>query len=280
MDGEMFFRIINSSERAVNAILHQVDIYYTEKREEKIDKRTGEPRRDKDGNIIYRRLFPCRGSLEKIQGLIQNQILGVITYPEYVQGGVKGRSYATNARMHMGKRYKLHTDIQSFFPSISYEMVYLALRRQGFRKPVAKLITKLATYKGFVPQGTRTATSLANLVFFHFADQKIYSLCKIHNITYTRFVDDIFCSSPTDFKPLIPEILALITEPGFSISPNKTGYGTSPIIITGVLTKNNVLDVPEDWGQKVNDPNRSEKSRQGLINHRKYVRKVSKRKKG
>jgi len=279
MDEEKFFYIVKSNKDEVEGIFGKVDSFYTEKKEEKIDGRTGEPRRDQDGNIIYRTLYPCKGRLRKIQENLQKHVLGIIKYPTYVQGGVKRRSYATNARMHLGKKYKMHTDIRNFFPSISNEMVFQVLIKQGFYPSVAHYITKLTTYKGQVPQGTKTATSLANLVFFHLADQQINDLCKKNNITYTRFVDDIFCSSQADFKSLIPEILALITEPGFKISHNKTGYGTSPVIITGVLTKNNVLDVPGNWEQKLNDPNRSEKSRQGLVNHRNYVKKVSKRKK-
>jgi RNA-directed DNA polymerase len=278
MDEEKFFQIIKSTAQTVDTIFANIDDYYIEKKEPKKDGRTGEDRRDRNGNILYRTLYLSREPLKKIQELIHLRILGVISYPEYVQGGVRRKSYATNARTHLGKKYKMQTDIKNFFPSISHKMVFEALVHQGFHIPVARLITKLATYKGHVPQGTTTATSIANLVFYHLADKKIDDFCKRNAISYTRYVDDIICSSQTDFKALISEILKMITDSGFRISHNKTGYGTSPMIITGVLTKNNVLDVPEDWEKKVNDPNRSEKSREGLMNHREYIKRVSKRK--
>ena len=103
-------------------------------------------------------------------------------------------------------------------------MVFKALLKQGFRPSVAHLMTKLLTYKGFVPQGTSTASDLANLVFFHFADQKIFSLCKEQEITYSRYIDDIFCSSPVDFKPVLPE-------------PEGMGVGVRSSLMSGSLPR-------------------------------------------
>ena len=71
------------------------------------------------------------------------------------------------------------------------KVVFNALITQGFRPTIAHYITKLTTFKGQVPQGTATSTSLVNLVFFHNVDLKLNKYCTLNEITYSRFVDDI-----------------------------------------------------------------------------------------
>jgi len=277
MKEDKFFKILGTTKEELNCILFEIDTFYTEWKRDKLDNKTGTPRKDKDGNILYRKIYPSSGRLKEIQRSLRTKILNKITYPDYIQGGVKGKSFATNARLHKGKKYKFCTDLKQFFPSVTNKLVFKALKMQGFNTTIASYITKLTTYKGFIPQGTSTADALANLVFYHLKDKEIYQLCQTHNITYSRYIDDLIFSSSTCFKPVTLIIVNIIKQDDiFRINHRKTTYTSSPVEITGVLTKNNLIDVPSIWHLKIEDPSRSEKSIEGLKNNRKYIRRISK----
>ena len=80
-------------------------------------------------------------------------------------------------------------------------MVYNTLVEKGFSPDVASVITKLTTFKGHLPQGAPTSTTLANLVFLP-TGLKLNEIAKQHNLRFTIFVDDVTFSSHNDFKHL------------------------------------------------------------------------------
>lgn len=184
-----FLRILKIEDNALELILHDLDSYYFKKEEPKFDQ-GGNPRLDSNGIQLKRILHPSKGKLKQIQRSLEYKIFKYIKYPEYVQGGIKKKSGVTNAKIHKGNKFKFLTDIKMFFPSIDNEKVYQALTSRGINPQVANKITKLTTYKGMVPQGAPTSTSIANLVF-HPIDQKLLKICNRENITYSRFVDDL-----------------------------------------------------------------------------------------
>lgn len=189
-----------------------------------------------DGKRI---LYPCYGRLKEIQQRIKSRILDNIELPDFLYGGVKGKTNITNAKRHQGNKYKFTTDIKKFFPSISWHLVYGMFLANGFSHDISSLLTKLTTYKGMLPQGCKTSTSIANLVFIP-VDIEINSFCKQKNITYTRFVDDIGMSSPKNFKSFTDYLLEFIRKANFRISQKKTLYGTK-VSITGIEPANNSL---------------------------------------
>lgn len=229
----MYFpSIIGKSEKELNRIIEKLDDYYKEWSKIKKDKETGLPKKDKNGNYKTRVVRESKGIIKEIQGKISNKILKLIKLPKNIKGGVKGESNITNARIHKGNRYIFTTDLENFFPSIKVGKVYETLLSLGFNKLTTHYITRFSTWKGEVPQGIKTSTYIANLIFLE-TDYKLIEFCKKNNIRYTRFVDDLAFSSQIDFGDKIFHILEIIQQSRFRINWRKTKYEGKQIL-TGI----------------------------------------------
>ena len=151
-------------------------------------KKSGEPRV----------CFDARPALKDVQGRIKVLILRRVTYPGYLTGGLPHQDYLENARRHQSPRVMLNDDVEDFFPSISAAIVG-DIWRYFFHFPadVAHTLTLLTTRRGELPQGARTSSYLANLVFWAIEPQVVQKLREM-GFSYSRYVDDITISSKTD----------------------------------------------------------------------------------
>ena len=233
--------------KEINSILNNVDNFYREKIEIKKDK-FGKPKLDAKGEPKKRIINPSTKRLKIIQTRIHRNILNKIEMPSYAFGAVKGKDNVANAKQHQGKRYKFTTDLKDFFPSITNKAVFKMFISQGFSPEVSSLLTKLTTYKGRIPQGAPTSSTLANLVFIKTGDI-LQEFAKENNATFTSFVDDMTFSSAKDFKNKIPQILEIITN-DYKISHKKTNYSRNPNI-TGLHPMNNHLKLPKSFVAKL-----------------------------
>lgn len=240
--------VVDCTPAQLEQIVLNIDNYYKEWIEEKIDKKTGDVKRYTDGSIKTRVIRPSLKELKTIQRNIKNRILVPIVLPDCVHGGVKKRSNITNAKPHQGKKYQFTTDLQNFYPSITSNKVYLTFLGLNFSPHFSHWLTKLTTWKYELPQGTPTSTHISNLVFLN-TDIKLINLCNQYHITYTRYVDDMTFSSDQDFKSLLNDILGIITTDGFKLSYRKTKYEGNQTI-TGIEVFNNKIDAPEKVKEK------------------------------
>lgn len=246
-----FPSIIGKSKKELDDFAKNIDSHYREWYEIKTNKKTNLPKTYKDGTIKQRAIRPSKMPLKIIQKQIKDRILSLIELPENVHGGVKKRSNITNAKPHQGKKYKLTTDLQDFYPSIKAKKIYDTFIELGFNAQCAFYITRLTTWKGELPQGTPTSTHISNIVFLK-TDYKLIELCKVHNITYTRYIDDLTFSSQSDFQSVIGEILDIVMESGLKISRRKTFYNGSQTV-TGIKIYLHKIDAPEKIITKVKE---------------------------
>jgi len=193
--------------------------------------------------IYYDALEP----LKTIQGHMLHKILDRVTWPPYLFGGVRDpsnpRDYVGNANIHSGAALQFKTDVASFFPSIKADLV----RRiwEGvfrFSRPVSDALTALTIYRGFLPQGTRTAQALANLAFWN-AEPEIIAQLAVMGFRYTRLTDDITISTndPRAIKKLskaIQLIHGMLRAHGFRRKGKKERISTQrgPMMVNNVLT--------------------------------------------
>jgi RNA-directed DNA polymerase len=252
-------------------IIREKESYYYSTRKPKLDKK-GDVRRDAQGNEMFRILHPSKGRLKQIQDIIRRRILSKIVLPSNIKGGVKHSDNIANARVHLGKKYKFKTDMKNYFPSISYLKVFEMFLQNGFSSKVSTILTHLTTHKFALPQGTPTSTHIANLVFVP-ADLLIAEFCNRENIIYTRFIDDLAFSSHFDFRQKCIHLVKFILDAGFSISYKKTMFKAGSMEITGVTTKQNVLDVPEFFKFLMLDKSIAMERTQGRENYYSRVRK-------
>lgn len=245
----------------IDHIIKNIDSFYYQKKTIKKND-NGEPK-VKNGIIQKRVLNPSIKRLKVIQKRLQKNILQNLTIPDYAFGAIKGKDNISNAKRHQGKKYIFTTDLTNFFPSVNHKQVFEMFISFDFSPTVARLLTKLTTYKGKLPQGAPTSPIVANLVFVK-TGKRLQEIAKEYNLTFTSFVDDLTFSSPTDFKDKIPNILDAVVEDGFKISHKKTNYKTKLPTVTGVIVKNNSLDLPKEFKYKMNDETQSEERLIGL----------------
>lgn len=280
LDVPKLFEILHTNQQKVDSILRNLDRYYYLK---------STPKLDINGNQVYdkynrprsRDIYPAIGQLKKIQKRILIKLLSCINLPDYAFGGVKKRDNILNAKRHQGNKFFFNTDLRGYYPGITNKQVFDTFIKYKFAPATARILTKLTTYQGMLPQGTHTSPYIANLVFSN-AGSKLQEFANQHKLTFTTFVDDITFSSKSDFKDLIPEIIEIITSNGFRISHNKTFYQTKDPKVTQVIVRNNGLKLDKAYKLKIDSFSETERMTPkaiGTINYYKRVNTISKIKK-
>lgn len=254
----------------IATILADINAYYYEYEKKKRDKK-GELKYTKFGTPEVRVINPSIRALKIVQKKICGLLNSKITPAPYAFGSTKGRSCVMNARFHQGNKYIFQTDLRGFFPSITREEVYRMFMLFGFSPDVASILTRLTTYRGHIPQGAPTSSLVANLVFTKTGDI-LADYCKQHGLKFSTYVDDMTISGPSDFQELIPEILDIIRQDGYTISHTKTTYRTNHPEITGAKVGNNYIDITDKLKAKIANPQgKSEAQIAGEQNYRDLV---------
>lgn len=229
-------------------------------------------KQNENGKIKKRVLNPSIGKLKSIQQKILQNILSKLILPDYAYGATFNRDNISNAKKHQGKKFKFKTDLKSFFPSINSKKVFEMFRSRDFSPTVARLLTQLTTYKNRLPQGAPTSPTIANLVFVK-TGEKLFEFSKLHQITFTSFIDDLTFSSGRDFKKHTQSLLKIVKDSGFKISHTKTQYATKDVIITGLNPKQNFLDVSPEFKIKLCSlENKTDKQIVGITQYYKRVK--------
>ena len=242
--------ILGVNKEQLDYLLAHIEDYYYSFEKVKLNKFTGTPKKNSNGEFATRQINSSKGKLKDVQTRLYSFMSTQVEMPQYVYGGVQRKNNVSNARFHQGNKYIFTTDIKSFFPSISHKQVFKMFLREGCTPTIARILTKLTTHKYQVPQGVPTSTLIANLVFKPIG-LEIAQLAKEHHIKFSMFVDDITLSSKLDFKYLIPDFISIIKNNGFKISHKKTHYQTKNPLITGVICQNNRLLAPLGYKKKI-----------------------------
>ncbi|GLO51369.1 reverse transcriptase [Pseudomonas putida] len=173
------------------------------------------PQKKKDG-LTPRHTYDAHEPLKSIQRKIVDRILSKVSYPEYLQGGIRDarspRSIYANAQVHTGSKVVILQDIADFFPSITVVHVYQVFSQLfGFAHDVAQLLANLVTREGQVPQGASTSSYLANLVFWDI-EPALKERFEAKGLRYSRFADDITVSSKSEIaRDTVAQIIGSVT---------------------------------------------------------------------
>jgi hypothetical protein len=172
-----------------------------------------------------------RAILDKLQNLLQR-----VDLPASVHGGVKEHSALTNAVPHLRKPIVLCMDIKDFFPSITNRRVY-AMFRETLKcvLDVARMLTRLCTLNGSLPQGSPTSTIVAALSTIELT-KRLDQFATNHNATYTQYVDDVTISGPRHMARMAPVLGKIIRQSGLKANPAKTkvAQGEEEKCVTGI----------------------------------------------
>lgn len=251
------------------------NVFYRSWDEPKTDE-YGKPKY-KDGILQTRPINAPTKHLKVLQSKILNRVLYSFKLPEYFFGGIKGKDAVLNARIHQGNKFFFQTDLKDFYPSIHHTRVEKSLRNIGFYPDVARIITRICTKEGAIPQGCPTSSYLAALVVYDCAND-LFEKYISEKFKVTLYVDDLTISSPVDFKHKSVEILNELRARGLKINFDKTKYYSKNPIVTGVVVKNNGISAPEYSYSKLADMKLSENSRKGHLMRINYIKKIAKKK--
>ena len=190
-----------------------------------------------------RQIIAPRSPLKQIQKWILSNILMKVKggTTQYAYGFVKGKSIVDNAKPHVGKKIILNIDIKDFFPSIKIKRVEHLFRSFGYTWRLSKLLAGLCTFKGFLPQGAPTSPAISNMICRKL-DLRLAKFCEKHDLTYTRYADDITISGNYDVLKFKNVIMSIIEDEGFKVSHKKlrvTGRGKAQIV-TGLVVNEKI----------------------------------------
>lgn len=249
--------------------------FYRNWDEPKTDEK-GQPRFE-NGMLLTRPINAPVNQLKYVQSQLLKNVFCKLNLPEYFFGGIKKKDAVLNARYHQGNKYFFLTDLKDFYPSIHFKSVENVLRKEGFYPDVAKIITRICTKEGAIPQGCPTSSFLASLVVYHSCGD-LFEKYKNVGLRVSVYVDDITISSSFDFKNHTPQILEELRNRGLKINFKKTHYCTYNPIVTGIQVKNNgICPLPHTFERSV-DMTRSENSRNGHLQRIKYIKRIAEKK--
>jgi uncharacterized protein (TIGR03067 family) len=141
-------------------------------------------------------------ALKALQRRILRRLLGRLRCHPAVTGFQRGESIVTHARRHAKRAVVVRLDLKDFFPATAAGRVYHYLRYIGWNRPAARLLTRLCTHRGGLPQGAPTSPGLSNLVNYRL-DSRLAAMARKLGAAYSRYADDLTLSFAEDDRDVI-----------------------------------------------------------------------------
>jgi len=163
--------------------------------------------------------------MKAVQSWILHNILQKVELSETATGFRERIGIRENALAHKDNQYILCMDVDNFFPTIKYSMVFNVFKTLGYNVHVSHILTSLCTCKGILPQGGVTSPIISNIICIRL-DRRIAGYVGKHNVTYTRYADDLTFSS-LSFPRLMrikKFVERIIHEEGFTLNNDKTRF--------------------------------------------------------
>lgn len=119
----------------------------------------------------------------------------------------KGKSTLDAVKQHASNKYFFQTDISDFFNSIEKDHIKKVLNENLNNVPICNVdiykdrLFELSTINGKLPIGFATSPLISNSCLFLF-DNALHDYCKVNEITYTRYSDDIILSTSSNLSLL------------------------------------------------------------------------------
>ena len=186
-------------------------------------------------------------------------LLSRIELPDYLVSR-KGRSYADNAREHVGNQSLIKTDISKFYPSTTRRMV-LNMFIEDFQcaEDVANRLADICCYK---QEHLPTGSPLSGRVAFFAARQmfdEVAALASASNCKMTTYVDDITLSGPNATKALLGEVRKIVSRHGLTTKQkkSKTFAASAVKTVTGAIIAGEELRLPNQRHKRISEAHRN-----------------------
>lgn len=164
-----------------------------------------------------RHLFDPDKLLREVSAGIKD-LLREVPVPSVVIGGRPGSTLKRFAAPHVGKPCLLKLDIRNFYPSVSHTRIYrLFTDELGCSPDVARVLTRLTSAEGQLPQGFKTSTDIGNLLIRGLAT-RLDGLARQHDSDLTVWIDNVVLSGPHHLAQLRPLAVDIFRQEGFACS--------------------------------------------------------------
>jgi hypothetical protein len=210
-------------------------------------------KKDKQGMEHWRHIDNPTGALKEIQDRINRYILANIAkiLPDYLTGGMPGRSVLRNAYPHIGKELIVGMDLEKCFENVGRNQIYAVWRALGCGSDVASILTKLTTVQNRLPQGSPASTILCNLALSPMASE-IDKLTADSDCNFTLYIDDITWSGDKDkATALVGDIMDCVKRASMKVNRKKThlAHNNRTQNVTGIVT-NKGQSIPNEKYQQ------------------------------
>lgn len=195
-------------------------------------------KKDQEGREHWRHIDNPTGALKEMQDKINRYILPKIVeaLPDYLAGGMPGRSVVKNAYPHIGKELIVGMDLEKCFENVGHRQVYAVWRALGYGRDVSSVLTKLTTVQNRLPQGSPASTILCNLALSEMATE-INEVAGRSSCDFTLYIDDVTISGEKDTTTqAIGDVMACIKRSSMKVNRKKThlAYSNRTQDVTGV----------------------------------------------
>lgn len=214
--------------------------------------------------------------LKNVQKKILELILERVGVSDYAHGFLKNRSVVSGASVHNQQPDLLiNMDIESFFPTITYERVRGMFHSFGYSGHLSSILAMLCTdcdrmeieikgEKRYVktssrrlPQGSPASPMITNIIC-RTLDQKLIELADQYQAQYSRYADDLSFSfqqqpEPDQIRKFMSRACSVIKAEGFTVNKEKTRYlrKNNRQCVTGVVINGAEIGVPKVWVKRM-----------------------------
>jgi hypothetical protein len=179
---------------------------------------------------------------ERMQALHRRlaSLLLRIRPPDYLQSGLRERSFVTNGARHANGMPAIKLDIKKFYPSTKWDHVYRFFNTSMKCAPdVAGLLASLACF-GKDQRHLPTGSCLSQILAFYSHKQmfdEIDRIAKARAGVFTLYVDDMVLSMPDASPADIRRIGRLVTRQGLKWHKESFYRKGAPKSVTGTIVK-------------------------------------------
>lgn len=182
--------------------------------------------------------------LKNIQQWILVNILQKMPVSIYAKAYISNTSLKSNVRFHVKQPVIIKLDVQDFFPSIHQIPLVRLFRKYGYELNLSRMLSRLCTYEGVLPQGAPTSPYISNL-YCRRIDNRIGKYITNAGFRYTRYSDDITISgniSDNQIGTIIQFCKKCLEDEGLKLNEEKTQVLRSHHrqLVTGVILNNKI----------------------------------------
>jgi len=181
-----------------------------------------------------------------------HRYLARILVPDYLHSAVKGKSYLSNARAHVGLGGLIKIDIAKFYQSVPQHKVMHFFRDTLNCAPdVAGLLANLICFRGKLATGSSVSPIISYYAYKALFDD-LANLAERHGLVMTCYVDDITMSGASASRAVLHDARTMIFRAGLRAHKDRTFPAGSPKIVTGVVAGQASIGLPFSRWQKIN----------------------------